>query len=100
MSENKSTEKVVPIRKGDTNEEMVANYKNSKKEYSPLVATIRSVSVWVSIISTGILAFISILAIWTDMSNVVGRAWSTFVVVLFAAGFVSVMAPLLDHSEK
>ena len=33
MSENKSTEKVVPIRKGDTNEEMVAKYKNSKKEY-------------------------------------------------------------------
>ena len=71
-----------------------------KKQFSPLVVMIRRVVIWVTIISAGILAFISIIAIWADISDIIGRTWSTFIVILFASGFIAMVAPLLDQYEK
>ena len=100
MSENKPTEKVIAIRKGDNNEVEEAEKAVVKKQFSPLVVMIRRVAIWVTIISAGILAFISIIAIWADISDIIGRTWSTFIVILFASGFIAMVAPLLDQYEK
>ena len=100
MSENKPTEKVIAIRKGDNNEVEANEKAVVKKQFSPLVVMIRRVAIWVTIISAGILAFISIIAIWADISDIIGRTWSTFIVILFASGFIAMVAPLLDQYEK
>ncbi|MBP6925030.1 hypothetical protein KBB73_01445 [Candidatus Saccharibacteria bacterium] len=100
MSENKPTEKVIAIRKGDNNEVVLPKKAVVKKQFSPLVVMIRRVAIWVTIISAGILAFISIIAIWADISDIIGRTWSTFIVILFASGFIAMVAPLLDQYEK
>ena len=100
MSENKPTEKVIAIRKGDNNEVELNKKAVVKKQFSPLVVMIRRVAIWVTIISAGILAFISIIAIWADISDIIGRTWSTFIVILFASGFIAMVAPLLDQYEK
>ena len=108
MEENKNIEKVervVEIRKGDgVAPANTTNYVNfapaPKKKYSPMVQGIRSTAIWVMIFSAVVLAMVCIMAIWVDLSDVLGKAWATFFVVGLAGGFIALIAPLLDKTER
>lgn len=110
MEEKKNIEKVervVEVRKGDGPVPVVGNTTNyvnfapaPKKKYSPMVQGIRSTAIWVMIFSAVVLAMVCIMAIWVDLSDVLGKAWATFFVVGLAGGFIALVAPLLDKTER
>lgn len=99
MNENENGEKLVAIRKGDGNERFVVGSKK-KRQFSPLVIAVRKTAVWVAIVSSSILALVAVLAIWTEIDEVAGRAWATFMVIGLASLFIAMIAPLLDQVEQ
>ena len=102
---NQKTERVVEIRKGE-NSTVVQTAKPivvaraPKKEYSPMVKAVRSVCFWVMILSTVLLAALCVVSIWTEVSDLIGKAWGTFLVVVSASAFIAVIVPLLDKNEE
>lgn len=69
------------------------------RKYSDTVITIKKSSLWTIIYSTLILACISIIDVWFVLEeDTIGKVFWTFIVVALVAGFVSVLAPLLDRT--
>ncbi|MDO4872392.1 MAG: hypothetical protein Q4A27_03155 [bacterium] len=97
-------QKVVEIRKGENDKTaqrpQVVVKTAPKVEYSAMVKTVRSVCFWVMILSTVVLASLGVISIWTDISDIFGKAFATFIVVASASGFVALIAPLLDKSSR
>lgn len=98
--EEKKIEKVVPIRRG----EEVSNVATSiyttapKKPESQVAKIIRRTVAWFNIFMMAICTFGSVLNIWTDnsLSDVMSKAWATFLVLGFFSLVIVVLAPLLD----
>ena len=102
---NQKTERVVEIRKGENSATVptvkpVMVARAPKKEYSPMVKAVRSVCFWVMILSTVLLAALCVVSIWTEVSDIIGKAWGTFLVVISASAFIAVIVPLLDKNEE
>ena len=99
--EEKTGEKIVPMRKGDNvapNGTMYVQAVQTKKPSSPMVRGIRQSLIWFNIFTATICAFISLLNIWTDdsLSDIMGKVWATFFVLGFFSLVIALIAPLLD----
>lgn len=74
-----------------------------KVVHSQTVMSIRTVCAWITITSAAVFAFISILAIWDvfgkDTGDIVGRAFSSLVIIGFAALIIGLISPMLDKPE-
>ena len=97
-------QRVVEIRKGE-NESNVRSVVMApvpkKKKYSQTVKSIRQISIWFNIFTAIICALISLVYIWLDnnLGELMGKAWSTFLVLGAFSLFIMIIAPLLDKDE-
>jgi hypothetical protein len=99
MDETEKNEKLVTVREGAESEKNMLSTK-TKKQFSPVVIVIRKTAIWIAIVSAIILALVTVLAIWADLRDIQGRAWSTFFVIALVSVFIAIIAPLLDQVER